>query len=178
MKITINEPCHENWDTMTPNTQGAFCKSCMKDVVDFSKLGVNEIKSFLSKPQEGKICGRFEEKQLQELNFDDFFSRFTYWNFTKKFAAIFFLAFGFWVFSNSSAMAQNPAHLKGEVVMMPDKTPKKDSTKKNHPENIKMGKIKCETPPPTPVKKREKPMIMGDIAAPVQEKPIPKKKED
>jgi len=131
MKISINEPCHENWEAMTPNQKGAFCGSCQKDVVDFSKMSIQGIKNFFSKPQGGKVCGRFEEKQLQELTFDDFFAKFTYWNFSKKFAVIFFMAFGFWIFSNSGAMAQSH-HLKGEVAIEQPKQVKKpiDETKK------------------------------------------------
>jgi len=179
MKISINEPCQENWDAMTPNTQGAFCKSCLKDVVDFSKMGVTQIKLFFSKNESSeKICGRFKETQLQELSFDDFFSRFRYWNFTKKFAVIFFLFFGFWVFSNSLS-AQNTQHLKGEVMIMPDKTPKKDTTKKKDPKNIKMGKIKCDNTPRNQACKKETKMMMGDVAAPIENKqPLPTKKED
>jgi len=167
MKISINEPCHENWDAMTPNQQGAFCGSCQKDVVDFSKMGLAQIKAFFSKPQSGKVCGRFEEKQLTELSFDDFFAKFRYWNFAKKFAIIFFLAFGFWIFSGSSAMAQSH-HLKGEVEYVPEKPKpvKKDTVKKQIPapvnnKKILMGKVKCVKP----VVKEPEPMIMGGAVA-------------
>ena len=176
MKITINEPCHENWGDMTPNQKGAFCKSCMKDVVDFSKKSIDEIKNFFSKPR-GKVCGRFEEKQLQELSFDDFFARFTYWNFSKKFVVIFFMAFGFWIFSNTTAFAQDK-YPKGEVAYVPEEKPVKKAPEKVHvlgePAVKKtapvMGRIKCTKPLPkeTPVKKvapaQEKKMIKGKIA--------------
>jgi hypothetical protein len=76
MNIEIKEPCHENWQEMTPNQQGAFCKVCNKDVVDFSKKSIGQIKSFFAKEAEGKICGRFEKKQLVYLYFDDFFASF------------------------------------------------------------------------------------------------------
>ncbi|HRD37580.1 MAG TPA: hypothetical protein PLC65_03020 [Bacteroidia bacterium] len=46
MKIEINKPCHENWDAMTPNEKGAFCLVCTKDVIDFSKQTLDEIKDF------------------------------------------------------------------------------------------------------------------------------------
>lgn len=166
MKITINKPCHENWDAMTPNAQGAFCKSCAKDVVDFSKMGIAEIKSFFNKPQ-GKVCGRFEEKQLQELSFDDFFAKFTYWSFTKKFAAIFFMAFGFWIFSNSGAMAQyDNRMMKGEVAYVPEKksTPKQEPITKEQTitceKKMIMGKMKAIKHEP----EKQEPMIMGGIA--------------
>lgn len=178
MKISINEPCHENWDGMTPNKNGAFCHSCAKDVIDFSKMGIAQIKNFFSKPEEsGKICGRFKESQLQELSFDDFFSRFTYWNFSRKFAVIFFMAFGFWIFSNSSAMAQKTEHLQGKVMYVPDKNPKADTSKTKTPKNpkspkgpkhpAKTGMISCEKP-----KEKEK-MLMGDIDVPREEKHTP-----
>lgn len=172
MNISINEPCHENWEAMTPNQQGAFCKSCMKDVIDFSKMSLDQVKNFFSKPQL-KVCGRFEEKQLQELSFDDFFSRFTYWNFSKKFVVIFFMAFGFWIFSNSSAFAQRGEHmLKGEVAVMPDKKIQKQTqTDPMHAEaNKRMikGKVartvcKSETVQPTKTTE-EKYMMMGVVA--------------
>ncbi|HWY38952.1 MAG TPA: T9SS type A sorting domain-containing protein [Bacteroidia bacterium] len=180
MNISINEPCHENWDAMTPNQQGAFCKSCMKDVVDFSAKSLEEIKTFFSKPQTGKVCGRFEEKQLQELSFDDFFSRFTYWNFTKKFAAIFFMAFGFWIFSNSGIMAQNGQHLKGEVMIAPDRASKKDTVKKQVTDeeqrrHIK-GKIAMNTSCSNPKITEEKHMIKGDtiVSEPIKTEPVKK----
>lgn len=177
MNIAINEPCHENWDAMTPNQQGAFCKSCQKNVVDFSKKTLKEIKDFFSQPQEGRVCGRFEQTQLAELSFDDFFSRFRYWSFSRKFAVIFFLSFGFWLFSNE-AMAQNEKHmLKGEVAYHePVKTVQKDTTKKKHTEqtnvkqNVIMGKIKCTKPPVQEEKKVTEPeKMLGQVTvAPVK----------
>jgi len=199
MKIDIKEPCHENWEAMTPNQQGAFCGSCQKDVVDFSKMSLQGIKNFFSKPQNGKVCGRFEEKQLQELSFDDFFAKFTYWNFSKKFAVIFFMAFGFWIFSNSGAMAQTH-HLQGAVVAEPPPAVQKDTAQsflqgqpvimgkpaiKPEPA-IKMGKIKCVKPEPKTEEKEKKepkqkvqpppPHIMGAVAIPQEKKTPPVQK--
>ena len=33
----IPEPCHENWNKMTPQEQGRHCAVCSKVVVDFTK---------------------------------------------------------------------------------------------------------------------------------------------
>ena len=61
MKIVIDNPCHENWDAMTPNEKGAFCSACQKTVLDFSKKTVDEIKSFFVElPKTETVCGRFK----------------------------------------------------------------------------------------------------------------------
>lgn len=179
MQITINEPCHENWDGMTPNQKGAFCKSCMKDVVDFSKKSIEEIKTFFSEPK-GNVCGRFKERQIQELSFDDFFSRFKYWNFSKKFATIFILAFGFWIFSTANLSAQDEP-LMGKVAYIPHKEVVKDTVKKDGSVKTKVDgskKIKgriavtktvCEKTPKTiketPQIVKQEYMLMGAVVA-------------
>lgn len=194
MKISITEPCHENWEAMTPNQQGAFCHSCAKDVVDFSKKSLQDIKDFFSKPQTGRVCGRFEEKQLEELSVEDFISRFTYWNFSKKFAAIFFMAFGLLMFSGNETNAQNGEHmLKGEVAIMPDQTTKKNTgNDKQHQEaerRMIKGKVArqvCTTVDPVTTVKgnakietvtevKEEQMIMGMIAFNPRKQEEPKK---
>jgi hypothetical protein len=200
MNIQINEPCHENWQEMTPNQQGAFCKVCNKDVVDFSKKSIAEIKSFFAEKAEGKICGRFEKKQLVYLSFDDFFASFKYWVLSKKFAVIFFFTFGFMAFN---AQAQKDNHLTGKVsapqthslgesVATPTNTPvmgqaiatpiehlqgdvayvPNDTTKKQPKSTIK-GNVKCTNPPKEKKAKPSNPPIMGVIAFP----PPPPKKE-
>ncbi len=174
MKITINEPCHENWNAMTPNAQGAFCKVCAKDVVDFSNKSLQQIKNFFSEERTEKVCARFKEEQLQELSEDDFVSKFQYWNFTKKFAAIFFMALGLTLFAPKKGMAQGAPMVNGGVSYIPDKTPKKDTTKKqtNPPKDTKMGKVKCTNPNTNQqTTKGEAKILMGDVAAPPKEEP-------
>ncbi|MDB5281860.1 MAG: hypothetical protein JWO06_935 [Bacteroidota bacterium] len=48
---------------MTPTQQGAFCKSCNSDVIDFSNKTENEVYEILTTATT-KICGRFAEEQL------------------------------------------------------------------------------------------------------------------
>lgn len=72
MEISIQKPCHENWDAMTPNEQGAFCGKCMKTVVDFINKTIDEIKEYFTGKQNEKVCGRFETQQLTSLSFDAF----------------------------------------------------------------------------------------------------------
>ena len=66
MHISIENPCHEDWQTMTPETQGRFCGACEKTVVDFTKMSDAEILHYFSKPSVEKTCGRFRVEQLSE----------------------------------------------------------------------------------------------------------------
>ncbi|HMQ78067.1 MAG TPA: hypothetical protein PKE39_05940 [Ignavibacteria bacterium] len=65
-KIHIPEPCFEDWDKMTPNEQGSFCKVCSKTVVDFSKKSEDEIQLYIAANLDKKICGRFNVSQLEQ----------------------------------------------------------------------------------------------------------------
>ena len=61
--ITIPEPCHENWNAMTPVEKGRFCASCATAVMDFSTMTDAQIQSYLSKSG-SNVCGRFEQSQV------------------------------------------------------------------------------------------------------------------
>jgi len=69
IQLTIAEPCHENWDGMTPVEKGKFCGSCQKQVVDFSNMSDRQVAEFFKKPilslsKGGSVCGRFMYDQL------------------------------------------------------------------------------------------------------------------
>ncbi len=64
IQLTIPEPCHENWNIMTPVDKGRFCGSCQKQVVDFSNMSDREVAQFFKKPSTGSVCGRFMQDQL------------------------------------------------------------------------------------------------------------------
>ena len=64
IQLHIAEPCHENWDKMTPVEQGKFCQSCQKQVVDFTGMSDRQLAQFFKKPLEGSVCGRFMNDQL------------------------------------------------------------------------------------------------------------------
>lgn len=141
MKIVIDNPCHENWDAMTPNEKGAFCSACQKTVLDFSKKTVDEIKSFFVElPKTETVCGRFKEEQLEEISFEHFFNQFRGWKFFHKAAVVTFFIFGFSLFGNAQTTSNRHAALKGEVaVVMPPDTGrvkiKKDTVKTVVPKN-------------------------------------------
>lgn len=66
-KITVPKPCHENWNAMTPKETGRFCSACTKTVVDFTKMGTDEIQEYFVQNSEQKVCGRFRNEQVNRL---------------------------------------------------------------------------------------------------------------
>lgn len=62
MKIRIPEPCHEDWNEMSPNEQGRHCASCDKTVVDFTSMSDKQIAETLQ--HNVSSCGRFSRFQL------------------------------------------------------------------------------------------------------------------
>jgi hypothetical protein len=127
MKILIENPCHENWDAMSPNEKGSFCLSCQKNVIDFTKKSLTEIKDFFTGlASSEKVCGRFETKQLDALNFEDFFRQFKGWILLKKIALVFFFVFGLSLFGSAQhAPKEREIHMLGEIYI-----PSADTTKK------------------------------------------------
>jgi len=61
-KITIPEPCHEEWSNMTPKEKGRFCDKCQKCVVDFTGLSTQQMFNHINTG--GDLCGRFRPDQL------------------------------------------------------------------------------------------------------------------
>ncbi len=65
LKVSIPEPCHENWDKMTTSAKGKFCASCSKEVTDFTDYSDGQIVDFFTR-NKGNVCGRFSQKQLNK----------------------------------------------------------------------------------------------------------------
>ena len=66
IQLSIPEPCHENWDNMTPTQQGRYCNACAKEVIDFSNMSDSEVLSyFLRKKKADTVCGRAFPDQLE-----------------------------------------------------------------------------------------------------------------
>ncbi|AUC16709.1 hypothetical protein BTO06_16825 [Tenacibaculum sp. SZ-18] len=66
-KITIPEPCHENWNQMTSVEKGRFCNSCSKTVIDFTKKSPKQIQEYLQHNQGKRVCGHFYKRQLDSI---------------------------------------------------------------------------------------------------------------
>jgi hypothetical protein len=64
IQLAIPEPCHENWEGMTPEQKGRFCGVCSKTVVDFSMMSDGQVLETLQQAA-GGLCGRFHTDQLQ-----------------------------------------------------------------------------------------------------------------
>ncbi|MCS3795746.1 carboxypeptidase-like regulatory domain-containing protein [Niastella sp. OAS944] len=83
LQLNIAEPCHENWQNMTPQEQGRFCGACQKTVVDFTKMSDQEVLNYFLKADHN-VCGRFADDQLnKELIITEKKKRFSWayvWN--------------------------------------------------------------------------------------------------
>lgn len=64
IQLFIADPCHERWDDMQPRTEGRYCGSCQKTVVDFSMMSDLEVLSWFSGTGRS-VCGRFSDDQLK-----------------------------------------------------------------------------------------------------------------
>src|SRR6187200_979672 len=64
-QLQVPEPCHEDWNKMTPGDKGRFCDSCQKTVHDFTGMSDAQLIAFFKKPSTGSVCGRFYNDQLE-----------------------------------------------------------------------------------------------------------------
>jgi hypothetical protein len=127
MKISIPEPCHENWGSMTPNEQGRFCGSCQKTVVDFTNFSAEDIQNYFTKHYGQKVCGRFKQQQLNSIDIQIPSVIFNQIPASRKFALALLLVFGTTLFSCTDNQGQ-PATL-GEVKLIDTAKTKLDTTK-------------------------------------------------
>ena len=63
IKLSIENPCSQDWNSMTVNEQGKFCDHCAKSVIDFTGLSDEEAIQLIS-ANPGKICGRVKPSQM------------------------------------------------------------------------------------------------------------------
>ena len=114
-KIAIPEPCEEDWDKMTPNKNGRFCRSCSKNVVDFTNMLPDEIQVYFQK--HNNVCGRFKKSQLNSLTIE-IPNRVLYsqTHYHKMFLLALFIAMGTTLFSCTDKNGNNQKIDKIEVV--------------------------------------------------------------
>lgn len=125
--IHIPEPCHEDWEAMSPEDKGRFCGSCSKVVIDFSDRTDAEIRDVLLAHRDQKVCGHFKTSQVNRpltLQVDPG-SLPKNMGITRAFAIAAFLVFGSWLFNCTNLQGQTMGDVKVE---------------KTHREPYKMGK--------------------------------------
>jgi hypothetical protein len=64
--LEIKTPCNENFDKMIPNSNGSFCNSCAKNVIDLSTKTNSEVARFIAENKNKSICARLKTSQLEE----------------------------------------------------------------------------------------------------------------
>jgi len=62
--LSVSSPCSEQWDTFSAGSNGSFCHSCHKDVIDFTQMSEQEIIGYFREQPE-HVCGRFKSDQLK-----------------------------------------------------------------------------------------------------------------
>src|SRR4051812_42826979 len=65
-KISIPEPCSQEWENLIPQVEGRFCGSCQKTVIDFTSMTDEELLNYFQH-QQGSICGRFNPFQTDRV---------------------------------------------------------------------------------------------------------------
>ena len=111
VQLSIPEPCHENWDAMTPTVQGKFCASCQKAVIDFTEMSDRQLAEFFKKPP-SSVCGRFQQDQLNR-NIEIPRKRIPWVRYFFQFSLPAFL-----ISMKAGAQIGKPV-LKGETVLVP-----------------------------------------------------------
>lgn len=116
-KITIPEPCKEDWQAMTPEESGRFCSVCTKGVIDFTNKSEKEIQTYLQQNKGKNLCGRFRNDQLNKFDIQIPQSVFRQpMPFQKAFLLMLFIVMGSTLFSCKNH--QNDS--LGEVVLIED----------------------------------------------------------
>lgn len=64
-RISVKEPCSENFDHFTETPEGGFCGFCQKEVIDFTTRSDEALIRYFEH-RSGQTCGRFLKSQLKE----------------------------------------------------------------------------------------------------------------
>ncbi|MBS1513225.1 MAG: hypothetical protein JST86_20480 [Bacteroidetes bacterium] len=70
LHISIPQPCHEDWNVMTPEEHGRHCAVCCKTVIDFTNMTDEEVQHFFLQRKHQQVCGRFRNTQLQPVTIE------------------------------------------------------------------------------------------------------------
>lgn len=118
MYLKIENPCHENWEQMTPMDRSRFCEVCQKKVHDLTSASIDEIYD-LHKKQEGVMCGRVNGKLLNE-QFVAAQLKMNQNSLRRNFFLATVICFGSFLFSIQSSLAGNLDQLKDHFLIQQD----------------------------------------------------------
>ncbi|MCZ8229528.1 hypothetical protein [Flavobacterium sp.] len=173
-KITIPEPCHEDWNKMSPNDDGRFCMSCAKTVVDFTTMLPKEVQHFFLQKQNKQICGRMRKSQLDTITIQiPSHVLYTQTQYQKIFLLALLIAMGSTLFSCTDKKGNKQKIDKVKVVNEP-----KPAT-----DRITVGDVKynpndpSHVPPPPPPPKIDQVKFVKPIVRPEDKSEINKIKD-
>lgn len=63
--LNISSPCKENFNNFSPTPNGGFCKTCTKEVVDFTQMDAQQIITYFKTRDTKNTCGQFKSNQLK-----------------------------------------------------------------------------------------------------------------
>ncbi|WP_395044743.1 hypothetical protein [Flavobacterium sp.] len=66
-QLEIKSPCQEKFIDMKPNSDGSYCNSCAKNVIDFITKSNSEISKYISENKNKNICARLKTSQLEQF---------------------------------------------------------------------------------------------------------------
>lgn len=113
-KLSINNPCKENWNTFEKRSEGGFCQSCKKTVVDFTNKSNDEIREMLHQKSNEKVCGKFAIGQIESYNisYKEWYSSNSTEMMQSRFVWALVLAFGISLFNLQTGHSQE---ILGEI---------------------------------------------------------------
>ena len=123
--LKIKNPCEAKFSEMIPNTQGSFCSSCAKNVIDLSRKTNSEVAKILAQSKDSSICARLKTSQLEQVFEHNEVSKLNSFKYATAIAAS--------VLLTSNVVAQEKEPVKTEV----------DCAK---PQRIVMGKMMYREP--------------------------------
>ena len=125
LQLSIPEPCHENWQQMTPTQQGRFCNACAKEVIDFSTMTDIQVLNYFTNITHEKVCGRALPEQLDKIICRPEQPKkrlFWYWNYLLMFFMVFTKGNGAKAQTCTKPTTEltpvNDANLRGEMIVM------------------------------------------------------------
>lgn len=124
--ISIPNPCHEDFEKMSPTEKGAYCKVCSTDTYDFRNLSNGEIFQIMEENKGGHVCGRFTKDQLANLNMPAYFAwkNQTSKTFQSKFLLACLLVFGLGLFSCDDQGKETLKEIQIEQVLQETEEPR------------------------------------------------------